>query len=93
MVDRILYRSKVVLFGAVICSLAAIGLAAATPDSASRALDEASRLCKFDGKINSIGAVIKDAGHLYRCTRVLEERDVAKAAWVQVQVTTSIVTE
>jgi len=65
---------------------------AATPET-KPAADEGSRLCKFDGKANSIGAVIKDGGRLYRCTLVLEERGISKAAWVHVEMTTSIVVE
>ncbi len=86
--------SKVVLlFTPVIGVGTATGLAATTPASNATRVDESSRVCKFDGKISSIGAVIKDGGQLYRCTLVFEERAVTKAAWVQVQMTTSIVIE
>ncbi len=62
-----------------------------TPDASKR--DDSKFLCSMDGKINSIGAFISVNGNSYRCTTVLEERGVSKAAWVQVKMSASIVTD
>lgn len=70
---------------------AAAAWSAATQPSKPAPRNEADVTCKLDGKMSSIGAVIKDEGRLYRCTSVLEERGVTGAAWVQVEMTTSIV--
>jgi len=91
--------NKFALVGAsvLVVTLGAIGVvdwaiaADATPKAPVR--DESKFLCSMDGKINSIGAVVTEDGHAYRCTTVLEERGVSKAAWVQVKMTSSIVTE
>jgi hypothetical protein len=63
----------------------------ATPKAAAR--DESKFLCSMDGKINSIGAVVEDNGRAFRCTTVFEERGVSRAAWVQVRMTASLVTD
>ncbi len=84
-------RTVIVAVLAAVGGVAAYSWAAIEPAVKSTPRNEADYLCKLDGKANSIGAVVKDDGKLYRCTRVLEERGVAKAAWVRVEMTTSIV--
>ena len=89
-----LNRSAIVaMLAAIAGAMAAYSGAATEPAAKSPPRNEADYLCKLDGKINSIGAIVKDEGSLYRCTRVLEERGVAKAAWVRVEMTTSIVVD
>ena len=83
----------VAMLAAVAGAITAYSRAATEPVAKSTPRNEADYLCKLDGKANSIGAVVKDGGSLYRCTSVLEERGVAKAAWVRVEMTTSIVME
>jgi hypothetical protein len=92
MSSRNLNRTVVVaMLAAVAGATAVYSLAATEPTAKSTPRNDADYLCKLDGKANSIGAVVKDDGRLYRCTSVLEERGVAKAAWVRVEMTTSIV--
>jgi len=92
MSSKILNRPVIImLLTGVAGATAALGWAATEAATMTETRNEAGYLCKLDGKINSIGALVKDDGQLYRCTTILEERGIRRAAWVQVQMTTSIV--